>query len=307
MVTAASIGAGQAAGYSAYLESRTVASGRGDYYLSAEGEPVEAPGIWHVVAETEGRLGLDVDEPVSAHDLVALMEGRHPRNGSFIRTAGADGRRAGGIDLTFSAPKSVSVVWALAGGEQRAGIEDAHGLAVARALDFLRAEVRVVRRGAGGRSLELARDVVAAEFRHTTARGVAGGALPDPQLHSHVVVAGVVRGDGEVAAVASRPVFRAARELGAFYRAALADELRDRGYGIEAGTGRDGRYFEIAGVPEAARDALSGRSREVVVGGGALPRASRPGAGAWGAAQSEAGEPPGEGAADDGGPGAGVA
>jgi hypothetical protein len=42
-MTAASIGAGQAAGYSAYLESRTVVSSRGDYYLSPEGEPIEAP------------------------------------------------------------------------------------------------------------------------------------------------------------------------------------------------------------------------------------------------------------------------
>jgi ATP-dependent exoDNAse (exonuclease V) alpha subunit len=76
-------------------------------------------------------------------------------------------------------------------------------------------------------------------------------------------VTGVVRTDGQFAAVASRPIFRAARELGAFYRAALADELRSQGYGIEAGTGKDGRYFELHGVPVSAREALSGRSREV--------------------------------------------
>ncbi len=79
----------------------------------------------------------------------------------------------------------------------------------------------MVREGAGGRVLSPARDVLAAEFRHTTARGVAGGEAPDPQLHSHVVVTGVVRQDGQFAAVASRPLFRAARELGAFYRGAL--------------------------------------------------------------------------------------
>ena len=169
----------------------------------------------------------------------------------------------GGIDLTFSAPKSVSAVWALGSEQQRAGVEEAHGKAVSRALEHLRGEVPVVREGAGGRVLSPARDVLAAKFRHTTARGVAGGEAPDPQLHSHVVVTGVVRQDGQFAAVASRPLFRAARELGAFYRGALAEELQGQGYEIVAGTGRDGRYFEVAGIFEGAREALSGRSREV--------------------------------------------
>ena len=64
-------------------------------------------------------------------------------------------------------------------------------------------------------------------------------------------------------AVASRPVFRSARELGAFYRSALADELVREGYPIEHGTGKDGRYFEIAGIPRELCEAFSGRSREV--------------------------------------------
>jgi conjugative relaxase-like TrwC/TraI family protein len=262
-MTAASIGTGHAAGYAAYLESRTVASSRGDYYLSAEGEPTEAQGVWHVLDETRERLGLEVGEAVRAEQLVALMEGRHPVSGEFIRRAGADGRRAGGIDLTFSAPKSVSAVWALGSPEQRAGVELAHGRAVSRALGHLRGEVAVVREGAGGQVLSPAHDVIAAEFRHTTARGVAGGGAPDPQLHSHVVVTGVVREDGQFAAVASRPLFRAARELGAFYRGALAEELREQGYGVLAGTGRDRRYFEVDGISEGAREVLSGRSREV--------------------------------------------
>jgi len=262
-MTAASIGAGQAAGYSAYLESRTVAPSRGDYYLSPAGEPTEAPGIWHMLDGTRQTLGLEVDEAVRAERLVALMEGRHPVSGEFIRRAGADGRRAGGIDLTFSAPKSVSAVWALGSENQRAGVELAHGRAVSRALEHLRREVPVVREGAGGQVVSTAGDVLAAEFRHTTARGVQGGGAPDPQLHSHVVVTGVVRQDGQFAAVASRPLFRAARELGAFYRGALAQELRQQGYEVVAGTGRDGRYFEVAGISENLRNALSGRSREV--------------------------------------------
>jgi len=162
-MTAASIGAGEATDYGAYLESRTVASARGDYYLSAEGEPVEAPGRWHILGETLERLGLRAGEPVRAEELVALMEGRHPASGEFIRRAGCDGRRAAGIDLTFSAPKSVSVAWALGDAGQRAGIEAAHGRAVEQAIGHLRSVVPVVREGAGGGVLARARDVIAAE------------------------------------------------------------------------------------------------------------------------------------------------
>ena len=74
---------------------------------------------------------------------------------------------------------------------------------------------------------------------------------------------GVVRQDGQFAAVASRPLFSSARELGAFYRGALAEELQGQGYEIVAGTGRGARYFEVAGISESVREALSGRSREV--------------------------------------------
>ena len=61
----------------------------------------------------------------------------------------------------------------------------------------------------------------------------------------------------------STPARSSARELGAFYRSALAEELAGEGYEIERGTGKDGRYFEIAGVPRGLIEEFSGRSREV--------------------------------------------
>ena len=263
MLTASSIAAAKGSGYARYLESKTVEPHRGDYYLNADGEPAQAPGRWLVAPTTRTRLGLP-DGPVEGPDFVALMEGRHPRSGGWVRAAGVTGARGGGIDLTFSAPKSVSVVWALGDAGQRRDMEDAHAAAVAGALDYLSRTVPTVRRRVDGVLLEeCAADLVAAEYRHTTARGVLAGDAPDPQVHSHVVVTCAVRSDGRIVAVASRPVFRAARELGAFYRLALADELSARGYAIDAGTGRHGRYFEIAGVPRGLAAAFSARSREV--------------------------------------------
>ena len=241
--------------------------------------------------------GFEAGGPVDGADFIALMEGRHPGTGRWLRPEGAGGGRGGGIDVTFSAPKSVSTVWALGDPWQREQIEQAHARAVEQTIHHLREQVPVVRRRYSGQVVEEhAKDVIATEYRHTTARGVQGAQAPDPQLHSHVVITGAVREDDRIVAVASRPIFRSARELGAFYRSALADELVREGYAIEQGTGKDGRYFEIAGVPRELCEAFSGRSREVATRRGALPCPLRPSTRTRRAAQPRAREPPGQGA-----------
>jgi conjugative relaxase-like TrwC/TraI family protein len=260
VMTAASIGAAKGGGYARYLESKTVEPERGDYYLSPDGEPTQAPGQWLASPDTLARLGIE-GSTVEGRDFIALMEGKHPRSGAFLCRAGSTGGRAAGIDLTFSAPKSVSAVWALADESQRRAIASAHAAAVSETIAHLTQTVR--RRQRGQVIEEHARDVVAAEYRHTTARGVLEGDVPDPQLHSHVVITSAIREDGRIVAVASRPIFRSARELGAYYRSSLAYQLQQRGYAIERGTGKHGRYFEIAGVPRGLLDSFSARSREV--------------------------------------------
>jgi len=263
-MTAASIGAGRGAGYAQYLEGKTIAPEQGDYYLTPDGELTEAPGQWLSDPETLERLGIDGSAPVDGRQFVALMEGRDPGTGRWLRPAGADGNRGGGIDVTFSAPKSVSVVWALGDPWQREQIEAAHARAVDRSVRYLKERVPVVRRRYDGLVVEEhAKDVIATAYRHTTARGVTGAEAPDPQLHSHVVITGAVREDDRIVAVGSRAVFRGAREVGAFYRSALAQELAEQGYAIEQGTGKDGKYFEIAGVPRALLEDFSGRHKEV--------------------------------------------
>jgi len=263
VVTASSIGAAKGGGYARYLEGKTVQPERGDYYLTPGGEPAQAPGRWLASADTLAQLGIE-SSVVDGPDFIALMEGRHPRNGGWLRQAGADGSRGGGIDVTFSAPKSVSVTWALGDEHERSVIEQAHRSAVEQAIEHMTETVPTVRRRYGaGVVEEPARELIAAEYLHTTARGVMDGDAPDPQLHSHVVVTSAVREDGRIVAVASRPLFSSAREVGAFYRSALAHELSQRGYEIDGGTGKEGRYFEIAGVPQGLLDAFSARSREV--------------------------------------------
>jgi conjugative relaxase-like TrwC/TraI family protein len=262
-MTTSSIGAAKGGGYARYLEGKTIEPERGDYYLTPGGEPVQAQGRWLASAATLAQLGIEANT-VEGRDFIAMMEGRHPHSGRWLRRAGADGSRGGGIDVTFSAPKSVSVTWALGDDAQRQGIERAHRNAVEQAIAYMTENVPTVRRRYGaGVVEEPARDLIAAEYLHTTARGVLDGDAPDPQLHSHVVLTSAIRDDGRIVAVASRPIFRSAREVGAFYRSALAHELTQRGYAINAGTGKESRYFEIAGVPQGLIEAFSARSREV--------------------------------------------
>lgn len=77
------------------------------------------------------------------------------------------------------------------------------------------------------------------------------------------VVLGAERINGRFAAVDSRELFRSARANGAWYRAELASSLLELGLEIRSGTGRDGRYFEIAGVPEKLTERWSMRGVEI--------------------------------------------
>ncbi len=185
--------------------------------------------------------------------LVSLMNGRNPQTGEAIRPVGGDGSRVAGIDLTFSAPKSVSALWAVSGPYRRAQIEAAHRGAIASAMARVERDVGLVRRREKGTlRWEPARSLVRAEFVHTSSRltrGQEGQGVPDPQLHSHVVVVAAERQDGKFAAVDSRELFRSARVSGAWYRAELAYSLGELGLGVRGGQGKDGRYFEVAGVP----------------------------------------------------------
>jgi conjugative relaxase-like TrwC/TraI family protein len=256
------IGGSAAAGFAAYL---TTSASRGDYYVGGELEG--DGGIWHGSPDALGELGLDPARPVGRSELVALMEGRSPATGTPLRRVGGDGSRVAGIDATFSAPKSVSALWAVSDPYRRAQIEVAHRKAVASAVHRIERDVELVRRRERGElRWESARSLVAAEFVHTSSRLTRDqerDGVPDPQLHSHVVILTAQRQDGRFAAVDSREVFRSQRANGAWYRAELAHELRQLGLEVRCRTGRDGRFFELHGVPEQLVKRWSRRSEVI--------------------------------------------
>ncbi len=275
MQTTHKIGGASATGYAAYLAS---ASDRGDYYLTnagwageSSGEPLDGSGAaqsrWHGSPQLLGSLGLAPGAPVGRDELLDLMNGVSPATGEELRRAGANGTRVAGIDLTFSAPKSVSALWAVSGPAERERIEREHGRAVASTVARIEREVQLVRERVDGQVRHTrARSVLAGEFVHTSSRLTRDQereGVPDPQLHSHVVVLGAERENGHYAAVDSRALFLAARENGAWYRAQLAHGLQAQGLAIEGQTGRGGRYFEVRGVPRELSERWSARSADI--------------------------------------------
>lgn len=250
--------------YARYLTST---SSRGDYYSLDGGSEHPVPSQWHGSPETLSSLGLCGDGPVDRADLRSVMEGFSPLDGEPLRPVGANGTRTAGVELMFAPPKTVSALWATASPYRRAQIEAAHRSAVASALSRTEREVALVRRkSAGTVRFETAERLLAAEFVHTSSRLAAdqdAGGIPDPQLHSHVIVFAAERRDGKLAAVESRQLYRAARENGAWYRAQLARGLQDLGLQLERRTGKGGRYFEVQGVPDALATRWSTRSQDV--------------------------------------------
>jgi Ti-type conjugative transfer relaxase TraA len=188
-----------------------VAHGREDYY-AGEGE---AAGVW--MGTGSARLGLS--GAVREDGLVRLLEGRDPVSGLLLRPVRSSDAVAG-FDLTFRAPKSVSILFGVAEPDVARQVIGAHEQAVSQALDYLEREACWTRRGRAGAIRLPGRGFVAAAFRHRSSR--AG----DPLLHTHVVVANATQAeDGRWTALDGRELYRHAKTAGYLYQAALRAEL----------------------------------------------------------------------------------
>ena len=218
----------------------------------------ERPGYW--IGKGAQEFGLEGE--VGRDALYNLFDGLSPEGSrrltqTQIREDRADHRS--GWDLTYSAPKSVSILWALGSPDVREAVEACHRQAVAAAMAYLEDESLYTRRGKGGTTLEPSR-LVAAAFEHGTSR--AG----DPNLHTHVLLANVaIRPDGTAGTVHSPNVYHAKMAAGALYQNELASALQERGVALE----RDRFSFRVADVPKTLereqskrRLAIAGSLRE---------------------------------------------
>ncbi|MEM7312993.1 MAG: MobF family relaxase [Planctomycetota bacterium] len=221
-----------------------------DYYTKG-GEP---PGQW--LGKGAARLGLT--ETVDDRSLAAVLDGFAPGGKKkLVKNAGEENRQPG-WDLTFSAPKSVSVAWGIADHDLRKQIEQAHQEAVKTAIEYLEENSLFARSGRGGSDLKKA-DAVVATFLHGTSREL------DPNLHTHCLIANVgLYGDDESRTLKSTILYDRKMVSGALYRTALANGLAQIGFQLEAVND----WFEITGISQEARDFFSKRRQAILEAAG---------------------------------------
>ena len=241
-----------------YLEK--VAEGAEDYY-SGEGE---VAGQWSGDAARE----LELSGEVGADQLTAMLTGRSPADGSaLLANKGVPGKGSvPGFDLTFSAPKSVSLTWALGGPDAGQAVTEAHHRSVEAALGYMQRQACWTRRGAGGSGFVRGNGYLAAAFDHRSSR--AG----DPQLHTHVLVANATRGpDGRWTRLYHPAIYEHAKTASAIYEANLRHELT-RSLGVRWQEVRHG-IAEIAGFEDSHLREFSTRRAEILAAAGG-PEAS---------------------------------
>lgn len=163
-----------------------------------------------------------------------------------------DSRKRLGIDLTFSAPKSVSIQ-ALVGKDNNVIL--AHDIAVQKAIDETEKYAQTRKKINKKSFVENTKNLIVAKFRHETNREA------DPQLHTHAVVLNLTqREDGEWRALKNDQIIKSTKFLGAVYRAELAKQLQKLGY--ELRHERDG-MFELAHISREQIKEFSKRSTQI--------------------------------------------
>lgn len=215
-----------------------------DYYLE------EASGIWH--GKGAGALGLAGS--VEREAFARLLAGHLP-DGTRIQTTfdATAGKKRMGLDITLSAPKSVSMQALVAGD---AAVVAAHDRAVAAVLERVEQLAQARRKERGKSYRERTGNVVIATFRHEMSRA------KDPQLHTHAVVLNMTRrADGAWRALSNEEIFKAKKALDGIYQAELARGLQEIGYRIRVVDDRGN--FELAHITRNQIDAFSARSAKI--------------------------------------------
>lgn len=237
-------------------------------YYAESGYP---PGRW--IGDGLAAVGLAGGDVVVEEQMANLFgAGQHPVSGAGLGRAYRQYNPAverirpapqavAGFDLTFTVPKSVSVLWAVAQPDVQALIAQAHQSAVAESLAFFQDRALFTRTGTDGCAQVRTGGMLATAFDHWDTR------TGDPNLHTHVVVANKVQGlDGQWRALDSRALHHAAVAVSELYDDLLADTLtrtlpvswgwRDRGE-------RRTPAFELDGISEGLLATFSTRSVQV--------------------------------------------
>ena len=214
-------------------------------------------------------IGIERGSTVNPEIYKILLTGFHPSTGEkLVRNAGKEDHRAG-FDVTFSAPKSVSVLMEYyeANGQsvKVEMIKKAHDLAVKNSMEKLengsgKTRIRI----GNGEQIKVDSDIIYATFQHDTSREIEGNI--DPQLHTHNFIftptfyTDEKTGEVRSMALTNEEIFRNKMYFGQNYRSELASSLAEMGYKIEVSSRKNG-FFEIYGFDKNQLETFSQRSQ----------------------------------------------
>lgn len=232
-----------------YLPDQTKMNkkGKSKEYYSDHGEPEgRFTGTGSRVFNLHGKV---IDKDI--YD--KLMDGYSPDGSKLVQNAGKKDRRCA-WDVTFSAPKSVSIYWACGTPEQQKDIEKAMRQSVQKTIAMMEYKAAMTRRGKGSKLYEKPVGLIMATFEHCTNR------MQEPNLHTHLLVKNLApRKDGTFGSIDSYKIYRWIKPFGSVFRAELAYQLVKLGYDIEP----DGESFRVIGVSQELCDAYSSRSKAI--------------------------------------------
>ena len=225
----------------------------GNYYF--EKDPIFGKGQY---SQWEGRLKsyFKLNDPVSKPTFLNLIGGSDLTGNQIIKDGmdedNINKKHRSGIDIPFSAPKSVSIMALHAGDES---LIDAHHKAVKATLDYMENKlIQATLTEDGHRFNRQTGNGLFAIFPHSISR------KNDPQLHSHTVLINMTVTDKGHRAISNEEIFSHQRLLNTIYQSELARNVREAGYGIQSYP--DGRW-EIAGIKKEWIDMFSKRLGQV--------------------------------------------
>ena len=232
-----------------YLESQKSYRHPNEYYIAGK----EPDGAW---LNPTGLFGLSDGGKIDSKDFERLYNGFGPENREPLTRNAGTKKRSPGIDMTFSADKSISALWALLPTERREEIEKIMVEAARAALeDTVLKYCSFTRLETDGQEIVAPADIMAATFLHRTSRE------NDPQLHVHSPIFNVARthADGKFRAHHQYPAYSWKMAAGAAFRNYLAWELQQKFGVVMEQYGPAGEFTRIAGMPEELQKLWSKR------------------------------------------------
>ena len=216
-----------------------------DDYYTREKQPSE----WYGALAAE----LELNGSVEKTDFTQLLDGHHKdkvlRDSSFKKKSANDRL---GMDLTFNAPKSVSIQ-ALVAGDNR--LIEAHHEAVKESLAMIEGNAQARKKVAGKTRVENTNNIAVAMFRHDTNRN------NDPHLHTHSVVLNITkRGDGAYRALHNDELVKKIPEASQAYQTNLAKKCKELGYDVRL---NDNGTFDLAHISREQITQFSTRSKQI--------------------------------------------